>query len=45
VNFDDHLHEYADRYQIQISQYVATNPVPELEIVFDIKPPFYAAMS
>jgi hypothetical protein len=45
VNFDDRLHEYADRYQIQISQYVAANPVPELEIVFEIKPPFYAAMS
>jgi hypothetical protein len=45
VNFDDGSHEYADRYQVQIDQYVATNPVPELEIVFDIKPPFYAAMS
>jgi hypothetical protein len=45
VNFDDSLHEYADRYQIQINQYVASVPVPDLEIAFDIKPPFYAAMS
>ena len=44
VNFDDTLHEYSDRYQAQIDQYVACNPVPELEIVFDIKPAFYAAM-
>jgi hypothetical protein len=45
VNFDDNLHEYADRYQTQIDQYVAGNPVPGLEIVLDIKPPFYTAMS
>jgi hypothetical protein len=46
VNFDDSLHEYADRYQPQIDQYVAGDPVPGLEVVvFDIKPPFYAAMS
>jgi hypothetical protein len=45
VNFDDSLGEYADRYQVQIDQYVAGNPVPGLEVVLDIKPPFYAAMS
>ena len=45
VNFDDSLHEYADRYQGQIDQYVTSKPVPGLEITFDIKPPFYAAMS
>lgn len=44
VNFDDSLHEYADRYQILIDEFVATNPVPDLMIVFDIKPPFYGAM-
>jgi hypothetical protein len=44
VNFDDSLHEYADRYRAQIDQFVASNPVPELTIVFDIKPPFYTAM-
>jgi hypothetical protein len=46
VNFDDSLHEYADRYQPQIDQYVAGDPVPGLEVVvFDIKPAFYGAMS
>jgi hypothetical protein len=46
VNFDDHLHEYADRYQVQIDKYVAGDPVPGLEVVaFDIKPRFYTAMS
>lgn len=45
-NFDDHLHEYADRYQHQIDGYIASDPVPGLKlVVFDIKPPFYAAMS
>jgi hypothetical protein len=45
VNFDDRLHEYADRYQAQIDQYVAGDPVSGLEVVFDVKPPFYTAMS
>ncbi|MHB8267486.1 hypothetical protein [Bradyrhizobium sp.] len=46
VNFDDSLHEYADRYQRQIDRYIAGDPVPGLQVVvFDIKPPFYAAMS
>jgi hypothetical protein len=45
VNFDDRLHEYADRYRPQIGQYIAGHPVPGLEVVFDIKPPFYTAMS
>lgn len=45
VNFDDSLHEYADRYRPQIDQYVMSVPVSDLEIVFDIKPPFYRAMS
>jgi hypothetical protein len=46
VNFDDNLHEYADRYQVQIDRYVAGDPVPGLQVlVFDIKPPFYTAMS
>jgi hypothetical protein len=45
VNFDDSLHEYADRYRPQIDQYVTSVPVPDLEIAFDIKPPFYGAMS
>ena len=46
ANFDDNLHEYADRYQVQIDRYIAGDPVPGLEVVvFDIKPPFYTAMS
>jgi hypothetical protein len=46
VNFDDNLHEYADRYQVQIDRYIAGDPVPGLQVVvFDVKPPFYTAMS
>lgn len=46
VNFDDNLHEYADRYQVQIDRYIAGDPVSGLQVVvFDIKPPFYTAMS
>jgi hypothetical protein len=45
VNFDDLSHEYVDRYQVQIDQYVSDNPVPGLEIAFDIKPAFCASMS
>jgi hypothetical protein len=43
VNFDDGLHEYVDRYRLQIDRYVATNPVADLTVVFDIKPAFYTA--
>jgi DNA invertase Pin-like site-specific DNA recombinase len=46
ANFDDRLHEYADRYQHQIDHYVAGDPVPGLQlVVFDVKPPFYTAMA
>ncbi len=46
ANFDDSLHEYADRYQRQIDRYVAVDPVPGLQlVVFDVKPPFYTAMA
>jgi hypothetical protein len=45
VNFDDSVHEYVDRYEVQIDQYMASAPVPGLEVVFDIKPAFYIAMS
>jgi hypothetical protein len=44
INFDDSLHEY-DRYQSQIDEYVANNPVADLEVSFDVKPAFYAAMA
>lgn len=46
ANFDDSLHEYADRYQRQIDSYVVADPVPGLQlVVFDVKPPFYTAMA
>jgi hypothetical protein len=45
INFDDLLHEYADRYEIQLNQYMAGTPVPGLEVVFDYRPAFYTAMS
>jgi hypothetical protein len=45
VNFDDSLHEYSDLYRLQIDQYIeSSNPTPALDVVFDIKPPFYTAM-
>jgi hypothetical protein len=43
VNFDDSLHEYAADYSGQIDSFIAANPMPPIEIVFDIKPPFYSA--
>lgn len=44
ANFDDNLHEYADRYQRQIDHYIASDPVPGLQlVVFDVKEPFYTA--
>ncbi len=45
VNFDDSLHEYATLYERQIAQFIADNEMPELQIEFDIKPPFYSAQS
>jgi hypothetical protein len=43
VNYDDLLHEYAHDYSKQIDAFIACNPVPGLEVYFDIKPPFYSA--
>jgi hypothetical protein len=43
INFDDQLHEYADRYRVQIERYMAVNPTPGLEVVLYWKPPFYFA--
>ncbi len=40
VNFDDSLHEYADRYGKQIERYMAEHPRPGLEVAFYWKPPF-----
>jgi hypothetical protein len=43
INFDDSLHEYADRYSEQIERYMAENPRSGLQVVFDWKPPFGSA--
>ncbi len=43
VNYDDNLHECGNLYESQISQFRANNPIPDLEVEFDIKPPFYTA--
>jgi hypothetical protein len=43
VTFDDNLHEYADDYSRQIERFVAAKPVPEIDVAFHIKPPFYSA--
>ncbi len=46
VNFDDSLNEYGDLYRLQIEQHMkVNNPAPDLDVVFDIKPPFYSAFS
>ncbi len=44
LNFDDLLHEYADRYRMQIESHLESSPVPGVEVILDIKPPFYRAM-
>jgi len=41
VNYDDILHEYALRYSAQLKAFVEGEPVPGLDIEFDIKPPYY----
>jgi hypothetical protein len=43
VNFDDGLHEYVDRYRVQIEQFMAANAVAGLETAFDIKDAFDSA--
>jgi hypothetical protein len=45
INYDDILHEYEANYSAQINAFIATNPVPELEIFFDAKPAFYTAIA
>lgn len=44
VNFDDNLHEYAVEYRKQLEAYIASVATPDIEVVLDIKPPFYSAM-
>jgi hypothetical protein len=43
VNYDDSFHEYADDYWPQIKQFLSDNPIPDVEVHFDIRPPFYMA--
>ena len=43
VNFDDILHEYRDKYLLQIDKFLSGSPVSGLEIVIDSKPAFYSA--
>jgi hypothetical protein len=45
INFDDLLHEYADRYREQIDLNMSEQPKPDPEVVFDIRPTFAVAMS
>jgi hypothetical protein len=43
LNFDDNLHEYIDAYLEQLRLFLATVPLPGVEIVFDVKPKYYSA--
>jgi hypothetical protein len=43
LNFNDNLNEYVDQYMNEINGHVAELWIPEIEIVFDVKPPFYSA--
>lgn len=45
INFDDYLDECQDRYFSQITDYFSTNPIPDLKIVFYVRPPYYYASS
>lgn len=44
VNYDDLLQECGDLYRSDIAQFMANNPISDLEVEFDIKPPFYVTM-
>jgi hypothetical protein len=43
VNFDDRLHEYGGDYRQQIDEFLELRRTDTLEVVLDIKPPFYTA--
>lgn len=43
INFDDSLHEYAPQYETQIREELDRNHHDGVEVVLDIKPPFYNA--
>ena len=41
VNYDDPLHECEREYRAQIDAFMASKPVPGLDVEFDIKPALY----
>jgi hypothetical protein len=43
LNFDDNLNEYLNQYISEINDRVSELFMPEIEILFDVKPPFYSA--
>ena len=43
VNFDDSLNQYVDDYSSQIQEFTAAQPIPNVEIVFHMKPKYYSA--
>jgi hypothetical protein len=43
VNFDDRLHEYSGDYRQQIDEFLRLRNTNVLEVVLDMKPPFYTA--
>jgi len=43
VNFDDYKHQYADDDFTQIDSFIVAKSMPQIEIVFHIKPPYYSA--
>jgi hypothetical protein len=45
LNFDDRLHQYGDDYVRQIRNFIVSCDLPEVKIVFDVKPRFYSATS
>jgi hypothetical protein len=45
LNFDDLLNEYGEDYLGQIQAFVTSSDLPKVEIIFDVKPKFYSAIS
>jgi len=43
VNYDDRSHEYEERYRKQLASFLAKRKPPDIEVVWDIKPPFYTS--
>lgn len=43
LNFDDCFHEYENNYEKQLNEFLATQPVKEIEVVCFWHPAFYMA--